>query len=152
MTAPNPTLASQQHQLCPGTAAQTESHPHSHPHGHGAIPSSRSSLVAMGMAGGLVPSPSALLVFLAALGLGHPWFGTGLVVAFGLGMAATLAAVGLVVMRLRERAESRLVLHPSSRLAPLLRLLPLLTAGAVTLLGVVLATRGLAGTELLPLR
>ena len=69
---------------------------------------SRRSLVAMGLAGGLVPSPSALIVFLAATGLGHPWFGVALVVAFGVGMATTLAVVGLLVVRLRDRAEARL--------------------------------------------
>ena len=112
-------------------------------------PSSHRSLIAMGLAGGLVPSPSALIVFLGATGLGHPWFGVALVVAFGVGMATTLAAVGLLVMRLRERAESRLRARPSSRLAPLLRLAPLVTASAVVVLGTVVALRGLSGTGLL---
>ncbi len=109
-------------------------------------PSPGGGLVAIGLAGGLLPSPSALIVFLGALGLGHAWFGVALVVAFGLGMAATLAAVGLVVMRLRERAEARLVSRPQSRFAPLLRIAPLVTAAAVVGLGAVLALRGLAGT------
>jgi ABC-type nickel/cobalt efflux system permease component RcnA len=103
----------------------------------------------MGLAGGLLPSPSALIVFLGALGLGQAWFGVALVIAFGLGMAATLAAVGLVVMRLRERAETRLATRPQSRLAPLLRFAPLLTALVVVGLGTVLALRGLAGTGVL---
>ena len=110
---------------------------------------SRRSLIAMGLAGGLVPSPSALIVFLGATGLGHPWFGVALVVAFGIGMATTLAVAGLLVMRLRHRAESRLHSHPGSRFAPLLRLAPLLTASAVVILGAVVALRGLSGTGLL---
>ena len=68
----------------------------------------------MGLAGGLLPSPSAVLVFLGALAVGHPWFGVALVVAFGLGMATTLAVVGVLVMRLRERVERRLVRRPGS--------------------------------------
>ena len=62
---------------------------------------------------------------------GTPGSGVALVVAFGLGMAATLAVVGLLVMRLRERAELRLRSHPASRFAPLLRIAPLVTAVAV---------------------
>jgi ABC-type nickel/cobalt efflux system permease component RcnA len=120
-----------------------------HPHPEVAEPT-RGGLVAMGLAGGLVPSPSALLVFLATLGLGHPWFGVGLVVAFGAGMATTLAVVGLLVMRLRERAERRVTTRPRSRLAPLLRVAPLGTAVAVVLLGATLAWRGLSATGVLP--
>lgn len=107
---------------------------------------SRRGLVAIGLAGGLLPSPSAVLVFLGALALGHPWFGVLLVVAFGLGMAATLAVVGVLVMRLRDRAEQRLAQRPRSRFAPVLRHAPLVTASVVVLLGAALALRGLTGT------
>ena len=124
---------------------------HEHP-GHDAPasgPPSRRGLVAMGLAGGLVPSPSALVVFLAAAGLGHPWVGVALVVAFGVGMASTLAVVGLLVVRLRDRAEARVRAGAGRRLGTVLRYAPLLTAAVVTLLGVSLAVRGLTGTGLL---
>jgi nickel/cobalt transporter (NicO) family protein len=139
-------------------------HPHDHephqhePHQHDHLPAtapavpdgtiSRRGLVAMGLAGGLLPSPSAVLVLLGAIALGHPWFGVALVVAFGLGMATTLAVVGVVVMRLRERAERRLALRPGSRATAVLRLAPLLTAVVVVGLGAALATRGLHATGL----
>ena len=105
--------------------------------------------MAIGLAGGLLPSPSALIVFLGATGLGHPWFGVALVVAFGLGMATTLAVVGLLVMRLRERAEHRLSAHPAGRFAPLLRVVPLVTAGSVVVLGAALAFRGFRATGII---
>ena len=105
-------------------------------------------LVAIGLAGGLLPSPSAVIVFLGALGLGRPWFGVALVVAFGIGMATTLATVGVLVMRLRERAERRLGARPGSRFAPLLRMVPVLTAAAVIVLGAALAVRGFSSTGL----
>jgi ABC-type nickel/cobalt efflux system permease component RcnA len=131
-------------------------HPHEHEHAHThphqpaeAEATSRRGLIAIGLAGGLLPSPSALLVLLGAVALGHAWFGVALVIAFGLGMAVTLAVVGLVVMRLRERAELRLRSHPASRFAPLLRIAPPLTATAVVLLGAALALRGLGATGLL---
>lgn len=119
-------------------------HDHGHGHGHHHEGHSHRSLVAMGLAGGLLPSPSALLLFLAALGLGRAWFGVGLVLAFGAGMAITLAAVGLLALRLRERVQRRISRHPAPRLAALLRAGPPVSAGAVTLLGAVLALRGLA--------
>jgi ABC-type nickel/cobalt efflux system permease component RcnA len=130
-------------------SAQEQEHHHEHPAGDDGVPApSRRGLVAIGLAGGLLPSPSALLVFLGALALGHPWFGVMLVVAFGVGMAATLAVVGVVVMRLRERVERRLAGRPGSRFAPVLRVTPLLTAAVVVVLGAALALRGLSGTGL----
>ena len=61
----------------------------------------------MGIAGGLVPSPSALIVLLASIGLGRTAFGVVLVLAYGVGMAATLTAVGLLLVRLRGRLDRR---------------------------------------------
>lgn len=59
----------------------------------------------MGLVGGLVPSPSALLLLLAAVALGRAWFGFVLVLAFGIGMAASLAAVGLLARDVVTRIE-----------------------------------------------
>ncbi len=65
----------------------------------------------MGLVGGLVPSPSALLLLLAALAAGRAWLGMFLVLAFGVGMALSLAVVGLLardmVLRLESLAERR---------------------------------------------
>ena len=65
----------------------------------------------MGLVGGLVPSPSALLLLLAAVAIGRAWFGMFLVLVFGIGMALSLAAVGLlargIVLRLESLAERR---------------------------------------------
>jgi ABC-type nickel/cobalt efflux system permease component RcnA len=134
----------------------THQHDGDHQHAHRLAPVaaadgtiSRRGLVAMGLAGGLLPSPSAVLVLLGAIALGQPWFGVALVVAFGLGMATTLAVVGVVVMRLRERAERRLALRPGSRTTAVLRLAPVLTAVVVVGLGALLAARGLQATGLL---
>ena len=57
-----------------------------------------------------------------------------------------LAVVGVLVMRLRDRAEQRLARRPRSRFAPVLRHAPLVTASVVVLLGAALALRGLTGT------
>lgn len=59
----------------------------------------------MGAANGLVPSPSALVVLLGAMALGRTWFGVLLVLGYGIGMAGTLTAVGLLLVKARERVE-----------------------------------------------
>ena len=97
----------------------------------------------MGVAGGLVPSPSALIVLLASIGLGRTVFGVVLVLAYGVGMAATLTAVGLLLVRLRGRLERRGT-RPRGRtvLTRLASAVPVLTAGLVLLVGLALVARG----------
>jgi nickel/cobalt transporter (NicO) family protein len=98
-------------------AVQSESlvrHHHTHEeHDHvhepePARPYSRRGLVAMGIAGGLVPSPSALIILLSAIALGRTAFGALLVVAYGLGMAATLTLAGIALVVIRNRYQDRL--------------------------------------------
>jgi ABC-type nickel/cobalt efflux system permease component RcnA len=84
-----------------------------------------------------VPSPSALIVLLGAVGLGRTAFGIGLVVAYGLGMAAALTTAGLVLLRLR----SRWLDHPGRLTARLRRLMPTTTAGLVLFVGVAVTAR-----------
>ena len=55
-------------------------------------------LVAMGAAAGLIPCPSALVVLLGAVAQGQIALGMLLIVAFSVGLAATLTALGLAVV------------------------------------------------------
>lgn len=119
---------------------------HSHggrAHSHAPLPEgplSWKSLAGMGVAGGLVPSPSALLVLLSATALGRAWFGVLLVVCYGLGMAITLTLAGLLLLRARAALDRRgWTMGRGRRLA---RLLPLGTGGIVVLVGVGLVVRG----------
>ncbi|BCJ75327.1 hypothetical protein CS0771_48710 [Catellatospora sp. IY07-71] len=77
-------------------------HHHHHHHGHD-HDGRRRSLTALGVAGGLVPSPTALVVLLGAAALGRLWFGIILIIVYGLGMAAMLTAAGLLLLRARDR-------------------------------------------------
>lgn len=128
------------------------SHGHSHGHTHGHVVADqgrfgRPALLGMGVAAGLVPSPSALLVLFAAIGLGRTWFGVLLVLGYGLGMAATLTAVGLLLVRLRDRAEHHLLRARENRiLGRLAAAMPILTAALVLLVGFGLIARGITGT------
>jgi ABC-type nickel/cobalt efflux system permease component RcnA len=121
-------------------------HPHDHDHHHHAAgpPLGRRGLVALGLAGGLVPSPSAVVVLLGGIAIGRAWFGVALVLAYGLGMAATLTGVGLLLARLRTRMDRRLRLPGGSLLARLGRLLPAVTASVIVLVGLGLAIQGAA--------
>ena len=98
------------------------------------------SLALIGMAGGLVPTPSALVVLLGATALGRAWFGVALVGVYGIGMASTLVAAGYALVRLegwvaRQYSESRW-------LSRTMRVLPTLTAAGLVIGGVSLAIRG----------
>jgi nickel/cobalt transporter (NicO) family protein len=130
-------------------------HDHDHPHPHhqddhpGAAtgagrPLGWRGLVALGLAGGLVPSPSAVVVLLGGIALGQAWFGVALVLAYGLGMAATLTGVGLLLAHLRTRMDRRLRLPAGSVLGRVGRLLPAATASVIVLVGLGLAASGAA--------
>ena len=122
----------------------THDHNHDHhgrSHPHPSRRARRLSLVGMGIAGGLVPSPSALIVLLGAVGLGRTAFGVLLVVAYGAGMAAMLTAAGLLLVRMRDRWTSR----PRRTLARLAALAPTGTAALVLCVGLGLAGRAVLG-------
>jgi len=100
----------------------------------------------MGVAGGLVPSPTALLVLLVAVDFERAWFGIGLVLCYAAGMAGTLTAAGLVLVSVRDRlARMERTAVWRVRAGRLLAVLPMATAVLVLVVGVGLALRSLAG-------
>ncbi|MER7681431.1 nickel transporter [Streptomyces sp. NPDC096934] len=124
-----------------GHTPAAPAHQHTEPR-----PAGRGGLIGMGVAGGLVPSPSALIVLLGAVALGRTAFGVLLVIAYGLGMAATLTLVGLLLVRLRERLESRVKSPFGSHhraVRALTRLGPTATALLVMVVGVGLTARAI---------
>ena len=140
-----------------------QQHDHGHdaePHSHGllshthAVPARGSGLrglLTVGFAGGLVPSPSALVVLLGGIALGRAWFGLLLVLAYGVGMAVALALAGLLLTRARDRVSRFLQRREATGASQVgLRmalLLPALTAGVVVVIGAGIAAR--AGSQLL---
>lgn len=131
--------------------AQGHEHPaagHGPHHDHG--PGRRSPLrrsILLGLAGGLVPSPSAVVVLVGAAALGHAWFGLLLVIAYGAGLALTLTAAGFAVVRLGSTVAARLARRRAAgRLARFVRRsAPIGTALTVVALGCGLVLRGAAG-------
>ncbi|MGS2586642.1 nickel transporter [Streptomyces hebeiensis] len=125
----------------------THPHDHAHPHTHSHTPPAPGlrGVILMGLAGGLVPSPSAVVVLVGAAALGQAWFGFLLVLAYGAGLALTLTAAGFAVVRLRETTTRRLARRPGGRLATLVhRAAPLASATVVLALGCGLLLRGAA--------
>ncbi|MDQ0990038.1 nickel transporter [Streptomyces sp. V3I7] len=131
-----------------GAAPPLHTHTHGgHTHTHPVAPTLRGTIL-LGFAGGLVPSPSAVVVLVGAAALGQAWFGLLLVVAYGAGLALTLTAAGFAVVRLgtgmtrvMER-RPRWTTHPVAALVR--RTTPLASACVVVALGVGLVLKGAA--------
>ncbi|HVF03480.1 MAG TPA: high frequency lysogenization protein HflD [Frankiaceae bacterium] len=105
-------------------------------------------VLALGLAGGLVPSPSALVVLLGAIALGRAWFGVLLVVAYGIGMAMTLIGVGLLLVRTRGTLSGwagRRTGWFGRGVAVTAAVLPVLTAAFVVVVGVGLTVQAAVG-------
>jgi len=103
-------------------------------------------LAGIGLAGGLVPSPSALILLLAAVGLGRTAFGVALVVVYGLGMAATLTGAGLLLVDARHRLASLRWPAALTRWVGRSRTaLPTVTAAMIVMVGLGLALRAAGG-------
>jgi len=125
-------------------------HPHLHPHEHAGRPSSAlrlRSILALGLAGGMVPSASALIVLLAAVSTGRLLFGIGLIVAFGVGMAVVLAGLAAATTMARRAivAPRGIASWPLARTVT--RLLPVASGILVLIIGgvVTLAALGRIG-------
>jgi nickel/cobalt exporter len=107
-------------------------HDHEHEHGYG-----RGGLLGVGIAAGLLPCPSALVVLLSAIALHRVVLGLALIVAFSAGLAATITAIGLVAV-LARRAFSRLRLD-----GRLIGALPAASALAIVAVGVGITLKAL---------
>ncbi|MFD3620164.1 sulfite exporter TauE/SafE family protein [Streptomyces sp. NPDC058676] len=135
-------------------SGRPHSHPHTveHTHGgfthtHATAPTLRGTIL-LGFAGGLVPSPSAVVVLVGAAALGQAWFGLLLVVAYGVGLALTLTAAGFAVVKLGTGVTRVLDRRPRWADSPLTALVrrtaPLGSALVVVALGAGLVLKGAA--------
>ena len=121
-------------------------HDHGHPHDHSHEDHSHTppesitwrSLLALGVSGGLLPCPSALVVLLGAIALNRIGFGLILVLAFSLGLAGTLTAIGMLFIyagKLFERFPAR---------SKIIGILPVFSALFISLIGLGIMVKALA--------
>jgi ABC-type nickel/cobalt efflux system permease component RcnA len=121
-------------------ASRAKGHDHGHEHDHGdhghshERPAGRFGLATLAVSGGILPSPSALIALLAAIAIGRLVFGLALVLAFGVGLATVLVAVGFGTIKARQTLSERL----STRLRTWA---PVASAVGVFLLGLILVVR-----------
>jgi nickel/cobalt exporter len=111
---------------------------HHHPDG----PITTRSLIGLGVSGGIVPCPSALVVLIAAISQHRVGLGMVLILAFSLGLAATLTAVGLAVV-FGGRLVTRL--RPERRIfgSRFVGVLPAASASVILLAGVLITLRAI---------
>jgi ABC-type nickel/cobalt efflux system permease component RcnA len=128
-----------------------EHHEHHEHHRHQHLPESGEvslkALFALGITGGIVPCPAALVVLLSALSLGRLAFGLVLITAFSLGLAMALIAIGLLMIYAR-RLMARF--HGEGRLVT--RWLPLASSAAMTLIGLAITLQALRAAGILEIR
>ncbi|HYW20946.1 MAG TPA: sulfite exporter TauE/SafE family protein [Nodularia sp. (in: cyanobacteria)] len=121
--------------------SQPHHHHHNHEHSHlphGDVTSMKwSSLLALGISGGLLPCPSALVVLLSAIAMGRIGFGLALVSAFSLGLAAVLTGIGLMLVYAKNRFE-----HLPLQI-PRIKMLPVASALCITLIGLGITSQAL---------
>jgi nickel/cobalt exporter len=131
-------------QAAPGPDAHAghHHHEHDHHHHHPDGPITMRSLIGLGVSGGIVPCPSALVVLIAAISQHRLGLGMVLILAFSLGLAATLTSIGVAVVfggRLitRLRPERRIF---GSRFAGAL---PALSASVIVIAGVLITSKAI---------
>ena len=113
-------------------------HHHGHHH-HNDDELTSKGILGVGIAAGLLPCPSALVVLLSAIALHRVGLGLALIVAFSVGLAATITGIGLVAVFAR-RAFGRLSLD-----GPVIRALPAVSAALILVVGIAITAKALPG-------
>jgi nickel/cobalt exporter len=108
-----------------------------HHHHEPARPAGLRGLLGVGISGGLIPCPTALVVLLAAISLHRIGYGLVLILAFSAGLAAAMTAIGCLAVTAKHAFE-RVDFE-----AGLIRLLPAVSALVILGLGVAMTARAL---------
>jgi ABC-type nickel/cobalt efflux system permease component RcnA len=119
-------------------------HDHHHDHGHTHLPPMGDgasvtwrSLLALGITGGILPCPSALVVLLAAISMQRVGFGMILILMFSIGLAAVLTTIGLLFVKARQ------LLNRVPTAGPIMKILPAISALVIMILGIAITINAL---------
>jgi ABC-type nickel/cobalt efflux system permease component RcnA len=131
------------HKRAIGLTHHHHTHEHSHDgHTHTHAPEgdvTMGSLITLGVSGGLAPCPTGLVLLLSSIALGRVTLGLVLLTAFSAGLASVLIAIGLTIIYAKRWIPD------SGRIAnsPLLRVMPVLSAFVILLVGLVMTVASL---------
>jgi ABC-type nickel/cobalt efflux system permease component RcnA len=100
-------------------------------------------LCVLGVTGGIVPCPAALVVLLSAFSLHRIGFGLFLITAFSMGLAAVLVIVGLTMVYSKRLMAARMQTSGAA-----FRYLPLLSSAFMVVLGLGIASSAIGGVHL----
>ncbi len=121
-------------------SGEEEHHDHHHDHHH-IHPAGRevtlASLLTLGISGGIVPCPGALVILLLAVALHRIGFGLMLIVSFSLGLAAVLIAIGILMVKARPLVDR------FSGGGTFIRRLPIVSSLVIILAGFIIGVRSL---------
>ncbi|MEJ2634029.1 MAG: sulfite exporter TauE/SafE family protein [Calditrichia bacterium] len=107
---------------------------HSHSHHHYDPNISLWSNISLGISGGIVPCPKAIVILLLAISLQRIVLGITIIVAFSFGLAAVLMTIGIVMVRASNLIKNR---FEDKRI----QLLPILGSFVIIGLGIFLTIR-----------
>jgi nickel/cobalt transporter (NicO) family protein len=124
-------------------------HSHSHLPPEGGDVSWR-SLFALGVSGGLIPCPSALVLLLSAIAMGQAAYGMLLVVSFSLGLAVVLTGLGLLLIY-SKHLFVKIPIQRWDRFTGVVRVVPTVTALLITLIGIGISVQALSQIKVVPL-
>lgn len=117
---------------------------HSHtPPGADGSPVRWRNLLALGISGGLLPCPSALVMMLAAISLQRITLGLLLIIVFSIGLASVLTGIGILLVH----AGQWFARIPES--GRLLRVMPVVSALFITVVGIVISWQALMETGII---
>ena len=97
------------------------------------------SLMALGASGGMVPCPAAMVLLLSAIAIGRIGLGLVLLLAFSLGLAGVLMAIGMLVIY----AKNWLPQSEKGAQHPLLRFAPVASAFVILCIGMLMTAASL---------
>lgn len=105
------------------------------------------NLLSLGISGGLLPCPSALVVMLSAIALGRVLYGLFLILGFSLGLAGVLVLTGLALLYAGKFAGR---MFGGNRVGTFMRYVPIVGAFLVALLGIGIALDAFLQTGFIP--
>ncbi len=108
-------------------------------------PMSLRQLCMLGITGGIVPCPAALVVLLSAFSLHRIGFGLYLITAFSAGLAIVLVTIGLVMVYAKRVLAARMFLGGNA-----VRFVPFLSSAFMAVLGVGIAATAVASIQFGP--